>query len=89
MTTTPGTAWRGLAPYGEDEREELGGRDRDRDDVVRMILGDGFRAGLLHGEAGVGKTSLLNAVLPVLRQHGVIVVTCADVMSPADSLAAG
>ena len=54
-----------------------------------MILGDGFRAGLLHGEAGVGKTSLLNAVLPVLRQHGVIVVTCADVMSPADSLAAG
>ena len=54
-----------------------------------MIVGDGFRAGLLHGEAGVGKTSLLNASLPVLRQQGVIVVTCADVMSPAESLAAG
>ena len=54
-----------------------------------MISSDGFRAGLLHGEAGAGKTSLLNAILPVLRQSGVIVVTCADVMSPADSIAAG
>jgi HEAT repeat protein len=89
VTTTPGSAWRGLAPYGEEDREELGGRDRDRDDVIRMITADGFRAGLLHGEAGVGKTSLLNAVLPVLRENGVVVVTCHDVMSPGESLAAG
>ncbi len=89
MATTPGTAWRGLAPYGEEERSALGSRDRDRDDVVRMITTDGFRAGLLHGESGVGKTSLLATVLPQLREQGVTVVTCADVMAPGESLAAG
>ncbi len=54
-----------------------------------MITADGFRAGLLHGEAGVGKTSLINAVLPQLREQGVIVVQCADIHAPAESLAAG
>lgn len=89
MATTPGTAWRGLAPYREDEHGALLGRDRDRDELIQMITATGYRAGLLHGERGVGKTSLVAAVLPHLREQGAVVVTCADPTTPAESLAAG
>jgi DNA-binding MarR family transcriptional regulator len=81
---------RGLAPYTEAERDVFFGRDRDRDELVRMVTADGFRAGLVYGETGVGKTSLLRAgVIPHLRDHGVIVSICEDASQPAESLAAG
>src|SRR5688572_11862776 len=85
---TSGTAWRGLTPYGEDDRAALHGRDRDRDELVKLVTEPSFRAGLLFGETGVGKTSLLAAVLPVLREQGVIVVSATDPLSPGESLAA-
>ncbi|HTJ44976.1 MAG TPA: AAA family ATPase [Kofleriaceae bacterium] len=81
---------RGLSPFTEAERDVFFGRDHDRGELARMVTGEGFRAGLLYGETGVGKTSLLRAgLVPHLRDHGVIVVVCEDNAAPSESLAAG
>lgn len=79
---------RGVAPYAESDAAALLGRDADRDELVRAIAGDGYRAGLLHGERGVGKTSLVLAgVVPALRAQGVTVAIATDRHAPAESLA--
>ncbi len=88
--TYPGTVTplRGLSPFAESERDVLFGRDRERDELARMVTNDGFRAGLLYGESGVGKTSLLRAGLaPHLRDHGVVALFCDDIYHPAESFA--
>ena len=80
---------RGVAPFTEADAGALVGRDHDRDELVRAIVGDGYRAGLLHGEDGAGKTSLVLAgVVPALRGQGVTVAIAAPGASPAESLAA-
>src|SRR5687767_1003364 len=85
-----GAALHGLAAFTEAERDVFFGRDRDRDDVVKMVTADGFRAGLLYGESGVGKTSLLQAgVMPALRDHGAVVVSCGNLANPAQAFADG
>lgn len=86
--TYPGTVTplRGLQAFVESEREVLFGRDDQRDGLAELVSGEAFRAGLLYGEAGVGKTSLLRAgVIPQLRDHGVIALLCDDVFNPVDS----
>lgn len=90
LATYPGTVTpvRGLAPFAESERDILFGRDRERDDLSRLIIGEGFRAGLLYGEPGVGKTSLLRAgLVPHLRDHGVVALVCEDLAHPVESFA--
>ena len=92
VATYPGTVspLRGLDPLGEAERDVLFGRDRAREELGKLVSADGFRAGLLYGEPGVGKTSLLRAgLLPDLRDHGVVALYCEDPARPAASLAAG
>jgi len=55
-----------------------------------MVTADGFRAGLLFGEQGVGKTSLVRAgLIPELRDHGIVALACEDLSQPAQSFAAG
>jgi len=88
--TYPGTVTplRGLSAFAESERDVLFGRDRERDELARMVTNDGFRAGLVYGESGVGKSSLLRAGLaPHLRDHGVVALFCDDIYHPADSFA--
>ena len=88
IATYPGTVTplRGLNAFAESERDVLFGRDREREDIARLVIGEGFRAGLLHGEPGVGKTSLLRAgVIPHLRDHGVIALACDDIGDPVES----
>jgi len=88
IATYPGTVTplRGLNAFAESERDVLFGRDREREDIARLVIGEGFRAGLLHGEPGVGKTSLLRAgVIPHLRDHGVIALPCDDISNPVES----
>ncbi|MDB4959408.1 MAG: lyase domain protein repeat-containing protein [Myxococcales bacterium] len=55
-----------------------------------MVTADGFRAGLLFGEPGVGKTSMVRAgLIPYLRDHGTVALMCEDLTSPAASFAQG
>lgn len=80
--------WRGLDPLGESERALWSGRDAERDELAQMVLADAFRAGLLFGELGVGKTSLIRAgLLPVLRERGVIAMVCDDLAAPTENFA--
>ena len=46
------TAFRGLAPYGESDREMFFGREAERGELAKLIAGERFRVGLLLGEAG-------------------------------------
>ncbi len=88
--TYPGTVTplRGLLAFGESDRDVLFGRDRERDELTRLVVGDAFRAGLLFGEEGVGKTSLLRAgLLPHLRDQGVFALVCDDLSDPVRSFA--
>jgi hypothetical protein len=90
--TYPGTVspLRGLDPFGEAERDVWAGREAERDDIAKLVTGDGFRAGLVYGEPGVGKTSLIRAgLIPNLRDHGVVALACDDLLQPAASFASG
>ncbi len=90
VATSPTPApTRALAPCGPDDVPGLSGRDHERDELVRLLTGEDFRAGLLYGESGVGKTSLvLAAVVPRLREREVQVLVCDDPLRPGESLAA-
>ncbi|MDX2092083.1 MAG: AAA family ATPase [Kofleriaceae bacterium] len=92
IATYPGTVspLRGLDPFGEAERDVWYGREDERDAIAKMVSSDGFRAGLVYGEPGVGKTSLVRAALiPHLRDHGIVALACEDLSQPAASFAAG
>ena len=81
VATYPGTVspLRGLDPFGEAERDVWHGRETERDELAKMVTADGFRAGLLFGEPGVGKTSLVRAgLIPHLRDHGIVALACED-----------
>src|SRR4029079_11495028 len=72
------------------EREGWHGRDQERDELAKMVVADGFRAGLIYGEPGVGKTSLVRAgLIPYLRDHGIVALACEDLTQPAASFASG
>src|ERR1051325_6691765 len=92
VATYPGTVspLRGLDPFGEAERDVWYGRESERDGLAKLVTADGFRAGLLFGEPGVGKTSLLRAgLIPHLRDHGTVALACEDLTPPGASFAAG
>ncbi|HEY4176056.1 MAG TPA: HEAT repeat domain-containing protein [Kofleriaceae bacterium] len=92
VATYPGTVspLRGLDPFGEAERDVWYGREDERDAIAKMVSGDQFRSGLVYGEPGVGKTSLIRAgLIPHLRDHGIVALACEDLSQPAASFAAG
>jgi len=92
VATYPGTVspLRGLDPFGESERDVWQGREKGRDELSRLVTSGTFRAGLLFGEPGVGKTSLVRAgLIPDLRDHGIVALACEDLGQPAASFAAG
>jgi len=90
VATYPGTVTplRGLGCYAESERDVFFGREREREELARLVTSQGFRAGLLYGEAGVGKSSLLRAgLMPDLHDQGVVALLCNDNTRPLNSFA--
>ncbi|MBL4632222.1 MAG: ATP-binding protein [Kofleriaceae bacterium] len=82
------TPLRGLGSFAESERDVFFGRDQERDQLANLVTDSSYRAGLLYGESGVGRTSLLRAGLqPSLRDHGVVALFCEDNNQPLDSFA--
>jgi len=61
-------ALRGLLPF--EEGDQLPGRARDVQELYTLVASSAFRFGVLWGESGCGKTSLLRAgLLPKLRNE--------------------
>lgn len=64
----PSAALRGLLPF--EEGDQLPGRSRDVLDLYTLVASSSFRFGVLWGESGCGKTSLLRAgLIPKLRNE--------------------
>jgi len=78
LNTMPGgAAFRGLLPFQEADRKRFFGRDTDTAAVFEMIQHGDFRFGVLFGESGCGKTSLLRAgLLPKLWEQGYVPLYC-------------
>jgi serine/threonine protein kinase len=82
-TITIGAAFRGLLPFHEADRDRFYGRDTDIAAVFEMIRHPDFRFGVLFGQSGSGKTSLLRAgLLPVLWRDGFVPVHCRSYNDP-------
>jgi WD40 repeat protein/tRNA A-37 threonylcarbamoyl transferase component Bud32 len=78
-----GAAFRGLLPFQEADRDRFYGRETDTAALFEMILHSDFRFGVLFGESGCGKTSLLKAgLLPKLWQEGYVPVYCRSYKDP-------
>lgn len=66
-------ALRGLLPF--EQGDDLPGRKQDAQYLATLISNRDFRFGVLWGESGTGKTSLLRAgIVPLLRQKGLVAI---------------
>lgn len=82
-----GMAFRGLLPFQEADRDRFYGRETDTFALLDMIAHGEFRFGVLFGESGSGKTSLLKAaVLPKLWEAGFAPIYCRSYKDPMTAL---
>jgi WD40 repeat protein len=72
VSPLPDEPYRPLIPYDREDRALFVGRDNDTSLVADLLDAPRSRLVLVHGRAGVGKSSLLRAgVLPCLEEEGV------------------
>jgi WD40 repeat protein/tRNA A-37 threonylcarbamoyl transferase component Bud32 len=82
-TMPTGAGFRGLLPFQEADRDRFYGRETDTASLLEMIRHSDFRFGVLFGESGCGKTSLLKAgLLPKLWEDGYVPVYCRSYKDP-------
>lgn len=80
-------AFRGLLPFREEDRECFYGRDGDILGLFEMVAREEFRFGVLYGDSGTGKTSLLHAgLVPELERRGFLPVPCRSHKDPLAAL---
>ena len=83
QTMAIGAAFRGLLPFHEADRKRFYGRDTDTAALFSMIDHADSRFGVLLGQSGCGKTSLLRAgLLPTLWHEGYLPVYCRSYNDP-------
>jgi serine/threonine protein kinase len=72
-----GAAFRGLLSFQEADRDRFYGRELDTIALSEKIANEEFRFGVLYGDSGCGKTSLLKAgLMPKLWESGYVPVYC-------------
>jgi WD40 repeat protein/DNA-binding winged helix-turn-helix (wHTH) protein len=82
-------AFRGLLSFESSDANRFYGRDIEAAAIVDLISHSEFRFGVLHGDSGCGKTSLLKAaVLPALEAEGHLVAYCRSYKDPVAALVA-
>ena len=78
-----GAAFRGLLPFQEADRDRFYGRETDTLALFDVVTHNEFRFGVLFGESGCGKTSLLKAgLLPKLWEEGYAPIYCRSYKDP-------
>lgn len=78
-----GGAFHGLGPFQEADRQRFFGREREASALYETISRRQCRFGVLYGDSGAGKTSLLMAgLLPKLRQDACLPVYCRSFKDP-------
>jgi len=78
-----GVAFRGLLPFHEADRKHFYGRDLDTQALYVMVTHEMFRFGVLFGDSGCGKTSLVRAGLaPKLWEEGFVPLYCRSFTDP-------
>jgi WD40 repeat protein len=76
-------AFRGLLPFQEADRKRFYGREVETLALFEMLSHQEFRFGVLFGESGAGKTSLLKAALtPKLWEAGLTPIYCRSYKDP-------
>lgn len=80
-------AFRGLMPFREDDQDRFYGRGPDTEALLAMAAREEFRFGVLYGDSGTGKTSLLTAgLLPRLKGVGLVPLYCRAYKDPLAAL---
>jgi WD40 repeat protein len=78
-----GAAFRGLLPFQEADRSRFYGREAETASLFELIRHGDFRFGVLFGESGCGKTSLLRAgLVPKLWGEGYVPIYCRSYKDP-------
>ncbi len=68
-----GLAFRGLLPFHEADRDRFYGREIETPALFERIADKEFRFGILYGDSGCGKTSLVRAgLVPKLWEEGFV-----------------
>ncbi|MCI0485249.1 MAG: serine/threonine protein kinase [Blastocatellia bacterium] len=82
-----GAAFRGLLPFQEADRSRFYGREVEAASLFDMVTHADFRLGVLYGDSGSGKTSLLRAaLLPLLWEEGYVPLYCRSYKDPLAAL---
>ena len=82
-----GAAFRGLVPFQEADSDRFLGREQEIAVFFERIQHPAFRLGVLFGDSGSGKTSLLRAgLIPRFRQRGDLPLYCRSYQDPVAAL---
>ncbi len=82
-----GAAFRGLLPFQEADRNRFYGREAETASLLAMLIQAEYRFGVLYGDSGSGKTSLVRAgLMPRLWEAGCFTICCRLYKDPLATL---